>query len=586
MAGLLKNKFVKQSTGVDFSRSLFPYEKRHSTNLLAGMIVPVHTDFLLPGTSPDWNFGCVIESAPLIATNFDNIYVDVVCIWTPARLVMTDWNEFLGESHTQAFTINRNITIPKLQKVIVEGVPDPLGGSGHNVSRAYLADNYLAPHIGYRLHENFDVSASGSAATKPNADSIFAKGISVLPSRVYELNWNTFFRNQNIQAPILIDKTSVVGTHDATYQTGLGHLLMANKLKTWYTVATPAPSLLDVSLGLNDVLAPVGVLPSQNGTSSAQGFAAIASGTSFTIDEFKQLNFRDSGVGGMNSSLIFADVSALTVNKMYYALMEQRFANKLMKGRRAVEFYKNFFGVNDSAAADDLPTLLVQKRFPLNVSQVIATASATNGTDTTDLGQKGAFSVTGFGDTLVKDFTATEHGFIQTYLIIRGQPSLADGIDHYLGIDSLLDSYIPTFDHIGPVGIEQLEVAGLMQGMALNFGFTNAWYWERNQVSDCCGIIEPGQPLAYKTLANSYGRNRTAGSNDIVISNDFIKFDPRIMDRIFLYPVCFDTPASSTADEKGQQYLSNRYQFICQFVVKGKVAKVMSADSEPLTLRL
>ena len=71
MAGLLKNKFIYENDRLDFSRSLFSYEKRHSTNLLSGMIVPVHHQFLYPGDSPDYNFGCVIESAPLISTCLD-----------------------------------------------------------------------------------------------------------------------------------------------------------------------------------------------------------------------------------------------------------------------------------------------------------------------------------------------------------------------------------------------------------------------------------------------------------------------------------------------------------------------------------
>ena len=185
MAGLLKNNFVYEKKGLDFSRSLFHYEKRHSTNMLAGMIVPVHNQFLYPGMTPDWNFGCVVESAPLISTNFDNIYIDVVCIWTPCRLVMTDWNEFLGESHTQAFTINRSITVPKVPTVIVTKAS--YNNVSYNITRAYLADNFLAPHLGYRLHVDMDTTGSVAGTVAPPTGSLFSKGVSVLPSRVYQL---------------------------------------------------------------------------------------------------------------------------------------------------------------------------------------------------------------------------------------------------------------------------------------------------------------------------------------------------------------------------------------------------------------
>ena len=248
MAGLLKNKFIYENDRLDFSRSLFSYEKRHSTNLLSGMIVPVHHQFLYPGDSPDYNFGCVIESAPLISTCLDNIYVDIITIWTPCRLVMTDWNEFLGESNSTAFTINRNITIPKITTVKT-GV-DTHYGTDQAISRAYLADQMLGPHIGYRLFgslTNHQFTPVGGSAVSIPTDSKFYKGINILPSRVYDLNWNVFFRNENVQTPILISKTSTVSGTDNNYEYGLGHLHMANKLKSWFTNLTPAPSLLDIS---------------------------------------------------------------------------------------------------------------------------------------------------------------------------------------------------------------------------------------------------------------------------------------------------------------------------------------------------
>lgn len=589
MAQMLTNKFVKRRNGLDFSRSLVPYEKRHSTNLLSGYIVPVHCQFLYPGMSPDWNFGCVLESAPLISTNLDNIYVDIVTIWTPMRLVMTDWNEFLGESHTQAFTINRNVKIPKIGPVYPHGNDTYIDAGGQvqyaNISRAYYAEHFIGPHVGFRYHR-----ALTQAASDVKSESIFYSGVSVIPSRIYELNWNVFFRNENVQQPILIDKTSSVGMYqDQTYQYGLGKLQIANKLKNFYTVATPAPSLMDVNL-LEEFggFPPVGILSTSSGTVSSDFFPKIFSGTVLTDGEFNEFKTSgNGGISGLGDSPVVADLSALTVNRMYYALMEQRFANKMMKGRRAVEFYKNFFGIESSDAAHDLPQLIIQKRYPLNISQVIATSAGTDGNNTTDLGQKGAYSVTGFGGPLVKGFMASEHGYMMTYMIIRGQPSLASGIDHHLGVDSLLQTYLPEFDHIGQVGIETIEVAEPIMnqsGVGLYFGYTNAWYSERHQVSDVVGIMEPTEPLAYKTLALAY----SLGTGNTVISDSFLRHSPKIIDRIFLYPVLYGTPSGTdgVTDADGEPYNSDRYQFLTQFVVKGKTAAVMSADSEPLVLRM
>ena len=568
MAGLLTNKFVYQNDKLDFSRSTFRYEKRHSTNLLSGMIVPVHTDFVYPGTTPDLNFGCVIEAAPLISTCLDNIYVDVVSIWTPARLVLENWNEFLGESNSTAFTINRNIEIPKVGTIYSDRDYAYGDTTLTPYTKAFAADNYLGPHIGYRLFgimNNHTFTPKGGSAINIPTDSIFYDGVSVLPSRVYDLNWNTFFRNENVQAPILFNKTSTFGGNDVNYQYGLGRLHLANKLKSWFTDMTPAPSLLDVSLSLGELAPVVGTNGSMSGSFGSVG----------------QDNSNDGLIYGYTNgtfSLFKADLSTLTVNKMYYSLMLQRFANKMMKGRRAVEFYENMFGVQSSEAGHDLPKLLIQKRYPLNISQVVATASGSNGTETTDLGQRGAISTTGFGDSLIKNFTATEHGFIQTYLIIRGQQSVSNGIDKYLGYGKLFDTYLPSFDHIGPVGVEALELGS--PAAITYIGYKNAWYAERDPVSDVVGIMSPGEPLSYKTLAPEITPNA-------VISDWWLKHWPGIIDRIFLFPVCYVSAApGSGASIYGQPFNSTRYQFLTQFVVKGKVAKVMSPDSEPLQLRI
>lgn len=560
---LLTNKYVKNVNGLDFSRSLIPLEDRHSFNGLSAYIYPTFTYDCLPGDSPDLNFGCVIQSAPLIDTCLDNIYVDVVAIFTPYRLVMTDWNEFLGESNSQAFTLNRNVTIPKITRVRNDAYYE--AGTWHNISRAYLSDNFLSTHIGFRFHGDFNTSNIA-------ADSRFKKGISVLPSRIYELNWNTFFRNENVQTPILIDKTSAVGSHDATYEYALGHVLAANTLKTWWNVATPAPSILTA-----EVLGPVytgnthGInLNTAVSYLSYDGLTAT-NGSTLTLANGKLFNDTDAPLALNNGEYIVPNNlwSSFTIMQLVSAYALQRYANKASKGRRAVEFYENFFGIKNSHAVYDLPQLLVQKRYPINISQVIATASGTNGTDTSDLGQRGAFSTTGFGDALIKNFMATEHGQIQVYLVIRGQPSIADGIDRHLSHDTLLDTFIPEFDHVGPFDIEQLELNSNTTGGI--FGYTYAWYeYRKKRNGSVSGIMEPTEPLAYKTLALH------PWSSSVVISSAAITDSPVHYDRLFQFPVCYGPTGS---DLKGQPFDSSRYQWLIQFAVKGNVARVMSPQS-------
>lgn len=598
MANMLDNKFVFQKNGIDYTRSKFAYEKRHSTNVLLGKIVPVHYEFIKPGDTPDFRFGCVIESAPIIAPSLDNIYADVVSIWTPTRLVMTEFNEWLGESNVQAFTLNRNIHYPHLQSIAVTDWTAPDGtifdANTTPLPRGFYADWFRGPHLGFRLHNNFDLSWIPS-------ESQFQNGVSTIPSRIYDLNYNTFFRNENVQTPILFSKSSVDNDSIDTslYGVGLGVLHTANSLKNFYNVATPAPSLLDVNLGLDEMLSVTATNVRHAKGSSPMEYNTV-SGNAVSDGSYASGVYFGSNVGAAilgTGSLSFsetltpvnlwADTASLTVNKMYYALMLQKFANKMGQGRRSVEFYANIFGVHDSEAGHDLPRLLIQKRYPLNQNQVIATSSYDSGGDnTTYLGERSGFSITGFGDNLVNSFTSTEYGMIQTYLIIRTQPSLSSGIDKHLAYNKLLDTYLPHFDHLGPVGIEYIEIGEYnnIVSMAQHYiGYTNAWYEDRKQVSDVVGVMEPDEPLGYKTFARSW-----RGLNTVTISSPgFIQEDSLIYDRILKFKYWPLTALGAIDWSELPNFAGDgRYQFLVQFVVKGSIARIMSPDSEPLQMRL
>lgn len=180
--------------------------------------------------------------------------------------------------------------------------------------------------------------------------------------------WNRLFRNENIQNPVLFSKSSTFGSLDYQYRDGLGKLLKANRLKDMFNMARLTPSIQTVDLGLGSKI-PVSaesfshpinqnielkfVDPSNGGPVYGGLLATDSSG----------FLYRDSSTPGAYGQHavpgnLWADLSTLTVNSMYYAIMLQKYYNKASNGRRPVEFYANMFGVMKSNAAYDDPELL------------------------------------------------------------------------------------------------------------------------------------------------------------------------------------------------------------------------------------
>lgn len=575
----IKNYFVNPQNKFDYSRSVFKYERTHSTSLVTGAIVPMAVLKCLPGTTVPNKFGFVLQSAPLIGPSVDNVYIDIISVWTPTRLVMADFNEWLGDNDTYAWTLGNNVVEPRITNIYTQ-----FDYNGNQMSKTYYADNFLGPHIGFRF---WKLSGSagpsvfdGSAGTQVHKDSPFGNGISVLIPRIYDLTWNRLFRNENIQNPILFSKQSGQNLSlDVTnYREGLGRLHFANRLKDVFNLARFSPAIQTIDIGLGKDL-PLVIPQSATGI---HFYDSNGADHSFYIDT--NGHYEGSPAPGAARDLVgtnlLADLSQLTVNSLYYSIMLQKYMNKASNGRRPVEFYKTMFGISKSNAAYDDPELLSQKRYRVNISRVIATGQGEDGSgDYSELGQIGAYSLTSVGGTLFPEFTASEYGVLIVYAVIRAQESYASGIDKHLGDYDLLSTYLPVFDHIGEMAIDFAEIGNYPTASGSHvFGYQEAWYNYRYQINDVVGAFSPGQSLEYMTLCRDFNANLNA----FAVSNSFIRQTPKEFDRMLKLPIFTGTPGATGIDSNGRQYTSQRYQWVIQFALAGDLVATMSKDSEPL----
>lgn len=586
----ISNHYAIPKTKLNYTRSIHKYERTHTTNMLTGYIYPLGFINAMPGDTLPNKFGFILQSAPLLGPCLDNIYIDIISVWCPTRLVFAQHNQWLGDNDTLAWTIPNDASsaLPKLTKMLLG-----CDSNMNSFSRAYYAEHYRAPHYGLRyFNKNAQTIFSGSNPIV-GSESVFSKGIQVIPWRMYDEIWNKLFRNENIQAPQLYSKASGtdLSLDVSHYFEGGGHLLRACRLKNIFTMARIAPSIqmVDVLAGVN---APV-VTPSTD-TKILFGMYKESSGSrgTFVDNSSMQLNTGSSNLQGSSSAIpgggssayayttnLIADLSSLTVNNLYYSIMLQRYFNKASTGRRPAEFYHEFFGVDSSLVGADDPQLLSQKRFKVNISRVVSTANSTDAQGSLQgLGTQGAFSLTSVGGTLFPAFTATEYGMLHVFAVIRTQESISSGIDKYLADDTLLTTYLPVFDHIGDEAIERLELADATTNNATRvFGYNSAWYRYRYFMNDVVGILSPSEPLGYMTMAREFLAGSITGVN-----SDFIEQSPLEFDRLLQFPV-FYNPSGVDCDDEGEPYESNRYQWLIQFALAGDFARTMSKDSEQLT---
>ena len=397
------NRFAGNPVNMDMKRSKFNLSHGHKLSMVAGKLVPLLCDEILPDDTIKLNVSSVIRSITPALPVMDNAYFDIFAFWVPARLTTVhekDWQKIHGEN-TSGFWAP-----PSESTLINTGNTFKFADSNTDfeVNPQSLAD-YLGIPIGFK---------------NPNIE------ISRLPFNAYWLIWNEWFRDENTQAPV--DWKSYAWYDVAYYSNKAGVLCDVNKFHDYFTSALPSPqkgssvllpiagsapvvtSSTNVLSGAHPALKMLkasdgSVLSGQLGTGSSDGTVLA------TVDTV------NIGVGVYPVNLL-ADLSAATavsVNEMRQAFAIQKLFEKDARGgTRYREVLMTHFGVSIPDNTVQVPEYLGGKRIPLNMMQVLQTSE--NGTS--PLGSTGAFSNTGdSSDICVKSFA--EHGFLMVLGCIR-----------------------------------------------------------------------------------------------------------------------------------------------------------------------
>ena len=155
----------------EIQRSRFDRSHAHKTTFDAGYLVPVYVDEVLPGDTFNMNATAFARLATPLKPIMDNLYLDMQFFFVPYRLVWDNWQAFMGERRNPDDDPSV-YDVPQLSF--------PL-----NVSRVQPGGilNYFG--IPYR-------GLAGSVS------------VNALPLRAYNLIYNEWFRDQNLQDRVAV----------------------------------------------------------------------------------------------------------------------------------------------------------------------------------------------------------------------------------------------------------------------------------------------------------------------------------------------------------------------------------------------
>lgn len=477
------------------------------TTINEGDLVPIYCDEVLPGDTARVHLNGLIRMSTPIYPIMDNCYMDTYFFFVPCRLLWQHWENMFGENDDDYWAEKTEYSTPTCT----------IGGTSG------LANGSIGDYFGLPTEINNQIK------------------VNALPARAYAMIYNEWFRDENVEAPLVLGYkkgdnaegekdakpygTTPANSPAATVNNIEARLYArapakAGKFHDYFTSCLPSPlknNPVEISLTGN---APVGMYRDDKltkfGTVNGNkeiflNQTATGSALAPSIQNASKEGDRNSFVVGSaspsqqvsDSAYLGADlsgVSAISIQDLRMAIALQHiFEADARNGTRYREFLSGTWGVTSPDSRLQIPEYIGGQRIAINVNQVVQTSQ----TDTTTgqaLGNTAAYSLTTCSKQMV-DYAATEYGYIIGLAVVRVEHSYQQGLATKWTRGGRFTYYDPRLAALGeqPVYNREIYAQGTPEDDEI-FGYQEAWADYRYKPSYVTGEMRSN----YKTPLDAW----------------------------------------------------------------------------------